>query len=684
MLSGEKLKCKSRKTFIFLSLYLPEAVTQKFLKMKNKFFVATAVLISSLAHAQDSTNTLLDEVVLTANKYPNKTSLTGKVITIITRAQLEKSGGKDLAQLLAEQAGIFISGANSNAGKDKSLYLRGGYVSHTLITIDGIPVYDPSGIGGNFDIRNLAIGNIERIEILKGSQSTLYGSDAIAGVINIITKKSTSEPVAGNARISYGSNETFKTNAGISGNKGIVDYNGSYSFHNTKGINETLNNNNFPVTDKDKFEQHAFQLGLGIKPTSAIYVQPFFRYGDIKGDIDQGAFTDELDYTYSQKSWQVGVRNEFMLKNSKLIILYSYNNINRIYTDDSTKSRNGYDIYSRGNYKGSEHFIDAFLHIPLNQRVKFTGGIDYRASKSDQEYLSISSFGPYSTSYASDSLHQRQLGLYTAMNWNAASGFNLELGGRVNFHSEYGSHFVFNVNPSYLVSKQVKLFANLSSAYRTPSLYQLFSEYGNKELDPESALTGEAGVQYFSDDKKVTGRAVAFARKVNDVIFFFYNPLTFTSQYINQDKQKDHGLELEATYKITTHATLKAFYTYTTGEITTRQAGKDTTYNNLLRRPKSIVGINLGTQVNKNFFISTNIMSVGKRQDAYFDNTTFATVYTTLKSYVLWDIYAEYGFIKNKLKLFADLRNITDSKYTEISGFNTLGFNGYGGILFSF
>ena len=659
--------------------------------MEMKFFAVAAVMISGVLQAQlvptlrkDSTTTLLDEVVLTANKYLNKTSLTGKIITIISHEQLEKSGGKDLSQLLTEQAGIFISGANSNAGKDKSLYLRGGYVSHTLITIDGIPVYDPSGIGGNFDIRNLAVGNIERIEILKGCQSTLYGSDAIDGVINIITKKTTTEPAAGNAGVSYGSNETFRANAGINGKKGMVDYNAIYSWHNTNGINEAINNNNFPIADEDRFEQHSFQLGLGVKPTAAIYIQPFFRYTKIKGDIDQGAFTDELDYTYSQKSWQAGSRNEFVLGNSKLIFLYSYNKISRIYTDDSIKSRNGYDIYSRGNYKGSEHFIDACLHIPISHQVKLTGGIDYRSSKSDQEYLSISLFGPYATKYSNDSLHQSQLGLYTAMNWNTAAGFNLELGGRVNLHSEYGSHFVFNVNPSYLVNKQIKLFANLSSAYRTPSLYQLFSEYGNKELDPESGLTGEAGVQYFSTNNKFTGRAVAFTRKVSDIIFFFYDPVTFTSQYINQDKQKDHGFELEASYKITNTTTLKAFYTYTTGEITTRQASKDTTYNNLLRRPKSSIGINLASQVNKNLFISTNVMSAGKRKDAYFDNTTFATVYTTLKSYALWDIYAEYGFIKNKLKVFTDLRNITNSKYTEISGFNTPGFNGYGGILFSF
>src|SRR5205814_1295066 len=117
------------------------------------------------------------------------------VLTVITRQQLERSGGKDLSQVLSEQAGIYIGGANSNPGKDKSIYLRGARVDHTLITIDGVPVYDPSGIGANFDIRNLSIDNIERIEVLKGSQSTLYGSDAIAGVINIITRKASSKKI---------------------------------------------------------------------------------------------------------------------------------------------------------------------------------------------------------------------------------------------------------------------------------------------------------------------------------------------------------------------------------------------------------------------------------------------------------------------------------------------------------
>ncbi|HEY5969510.1 MAG TPA: TonB-dependent receptor plug domain-containing protein, partial [Chitinophagaceae bacterium] len=115
--------------------------------MKKKFLIVAAAFIGSQLTAQlvptdrEQDTSLLDEVVVTANKYPNKTSLTGKVVTIITREQLERSGGKDLSQLLTEQVGVYIGGANSNAGKDKSLYLRGAKVEHTLITIDGVPVY---------------------------------------------------------------------------------------------------------------------------------------------------------------------------------------------------------------------------------------------------------------------------------------------------------------------------------------------------------------------------------------------------------------------------------------------------------------------------------------------------------------------------------------------------------------
>ena len=648
--------------------------------MKKEFFAVAAIFISSPILAQDSSRvSTLDEVVFSANKYPNKTSLTGKVLSIITREQLGKSGGKDLSQVLNEQAGININGSNSNAGKDKTVFLRGSIAEHTLITIDGIPVYDASGIGNNFDIRNIPIGNVERIEILKGSQSTLYGSDAIAGVINIITRKPASKSIKATGTISYGSNQTFRANAGLNGKNGILDYNSGYTFFDTKGINETVVRTPNP-TDKDGYTQNSFHASLGIQPNSTLRIQPYLRYSKMNGDIDQGAFTDELDYTFTQKNFQTGLKNEIRIGNAQLNLLYNFNSIERIYIDDSVKSRNGFYDYSRGSYEGKEHFADAYAVFPLSASTKLTTGIDLRTSNSDQEYLSVSSFGPQNSKLGSDSLKQNQIGIYTAMVWNTENGLNLEAGNRISFHSEYGSNDVFNINPSFLLNKKIKFFANLSTGFRTPSLYQLFSEYGNRELDPEKALTLEAGFQTYSLENKVNVRLVAFNRRVKDLIFFYFNPVTFESQYINQDKQKDNGVELELFYQINKKTLLKAFYTYTDGTITTKMSGKDTSFYNLLRRPRNSFGLNLGSQLTDQLFVSTNFQSIGKRRDAYFDNMLFTTIRTTLKAYVLWDVYVQYAVLGKKLNLFVDLRNITNSKYTEVSGFNTLGFTGHGGV----
>jgi vitamin B12 transporter len=332
-----------------------------------------------------------------------------------------------------------------------------------------------------------------------------------------------------------------------------------------------------------------------------------------------------------------------------------------------------------------EHFIDAYMTIPVgNSSSKFTAGADFRTSNTDQEYSSVGFYGPYSTKYSADSLHHNQVGLYAALNINAKTGFNLELGNRLNIHSAYGSNYVFNINPSYLLNKKFKLFANVSSGYRTPSLYQLLSEFGNRELEPESAFTAEGGVQYFSADNKFSGRITGFKRDVKDVIFFYFNPSTFQSQYINQDKQKDHGAELELSFKPTKNISLKAFYSFVDGKITTVQNGKDTTYFNLIRRPKHSIGVNAGVRVTEKLFVSSNLSWFDKRKDAYFDAMTFQTVNVTLDSYVLLDLYAEYSFYKNKIKVFADLRNVSNTKYSETAGFNTLGFNGYGGVRLTF
>ena len=648
--------------------------------MKKKIFIAAAVLISSYAQAQDSTK-LLDEVVITATKFPLKTSATGKVLNVITQEELQKAGGRDITQLITEKTGVYINGFNSNIGKDKSVYVRGANPAFTLITIDGIPVYDASGIGGNFDLRNMAIDNVERIEILKGSQSTLYGSDAIAGVINIITKKGGTKALGVNGLASYGSNNTFRGNMGVNGTKDKIDYSVNYSNTTTKGINETISVNG----DRDGYNQNSIQANIGFKPTNKVYLQPFFRYTQVNGDIDQGAFTDEQDYTYKQKSTQLGIKSAVDLNKGKLNILYSHNIIDRVFIDDSIKSRNGFDAYSKGAYKGKEHYIEAFAGIDLNKTVKLTVGGDFRASNSDQLYNSIGFFGPFKTALGKDSLKQNQVGLYAAANIATQKGFNIEFGNRLNIHSEYGSNYVFNINPSYLINNKVKLFTNLSSGYRVPSLYQLYSEYGNKQLKPEASLNTELGVQYFSKNNQFNARVVYYNRTIKDVMFFYFNSTTFQAQYINQDKQKDNGLELEAAYTGVKNLSLKGFFNFVDGNISTKTgAGKDTTFFNLLRRPKTSFGLNIGYQVTKQLYVSTNIAAFGKREDAYFDNTTFTTKYVTLQNYALLNLYTQFSFNKNKVTVFVDVRNILDSGYIEVSGYNALGTTFFGGVRFNF
>lgn len=645
--------------------------------MKKNFFVLTAMIIGSPLIAQErDTISSLYEVVITANKFPMKTSLTGKVLTVITKQQLERSGGKDLSQVLSEQAGIYINGANINPGKDKSVFLQGAPVDHTLITIDGMPVYDPSGVGSNFDIRNIPIGNIERIEILKGSQSTLYGSDALAGVINIITNKKISKPFLLNAGLGYGSNKTFKGNLSLNGRKGILDYDASYSYSGTQGINETLSVNG----DKDGSDQHSVQVGFGINPTEKIRMSPFFRFNTLEGELDQGAFLDELDYTYSQDSYQAGIRNEIGIGRTKLYVLYNYNYIKRTYTDDSTQSRNGYDIYSHGSYEGHEHFADMYAVIPLGAVSKLTTGLDLRASQTDINYFSQGYFGPFTSSNSNDSLNQKQLALYSALVLNSKNGLGVELGHRLNIHSEYGSNYVFNLNPFYLIGQKLKVFANLSTGYRVPSLYQLYSEYGNRNLEPESAFTAEGGLHYFAPGNAWDARITGFKRNVKDLIFFYFDPSTFRSQYINQNRQKDYGGDVEFSAPLFHDWTLRTSYSFVSGKIHFTRNGKDTSYNNLIRRPEHSFRIYIGKQVLKNLFISTNMVGVGKRKDTYFDPQTFQEVNVTLKNYFLWDVYAEYFFWKKSVKIFLDVRNILNSDYQEVAGFNTVGANGFLGI----
>jgi len=650
----------------------------------RKIFAVTALIISSQTFAQDSTRTL-EEVTLTASKFSTKTSETGKLVTIINRQDIERAGSRDLAQVITELGGVFINGFNSNAGKEKNIYFRGAKPEHTLITVNGIPVYDASGIGSNFDIRNISIDNVERIEILKGSQGTLYGTDAIAGVINIITKKpSASSTPAVSGNLSYGSYNQFRSGTTVSGSLKRIGYSLGLTHINTDGFSEAAKKNAAdPDYEKDGYQQNSFNAQLHI-PAGSLSIQPFIRYSYFRGDLDQDAFTDEKDFVNRVKNLQTGVQSILAAGKGNLHLNYQFTRTDRQYLDDSVYTdANAYYLFNKQQYKAGEHFAELFGVYPIGL-VKLTAGVDYRGSNTSYDALQSNVFSPMlmKTGYGNDSTKQHQLGVYAALNY-VAGGFSIEGGGRANNHSEYGSNFAFNINPSYLVMNRVKVFANVSTGYKTPSLYQLFSLYGNSELKPETSLNLEGGVQVYSSSKNSYIRLSYFNREVDDVIAFVSLFVPPYARYMNQDKQEDHGFEAELSATVANKLQLKALYSYVDGKINTKAAGKDTSYFNLLRRPKSTFNFSAGLQATPALYFSAQLNAVGKRKDIFFDPVTFQSVDITLKEYILLNFYAEYAVSKN-LRVFGDFRNLLDKEYMDIYGYNTAGLNAYGGIRFKF
>jgi vitamin B12 transporter len=628
----------------------------KLFQMKKEIKVWAMTIIAcwlwaptqTMAQQDSLSATTLREVVITATKFPKNVSETGKVLTIIDEEQLSRSAGKDLAQLLNEQVGLVINGANSNPAKDKSVFLRGAAGKYTLILVDGVPVNDPSGIDGAFDLRLLSIDQIERIEILKGSQSTLYGTDAMAGVINIITKRKGNKPVSGTGTVSYGSYNTFRGNVGISGSTDKFDYNLGYTRFQTDGISEAKEPDDNAEFDKDGFEQNAIQLNLGYKPTDKISIRPFVRFNDFDGGFDLGAFSDDDQAFYEAQTLNYGTHAEYQLKKGAINVMYAHNK-----TERSFVSLFG----GPDEYDGRFNHGEVFMNWNFTNHVQLLGGLNYQhvkmvATNATVENPTADMTSPYASLFI-----------------NNLNGFSVEAGGRFVSHSVYGNTFTYSINPSYLITNQVKLFANYGTGFKAPTLTQLYGPFGaNEDLEPEESTSAEAGIQFVSSNKNWNIRATGFNRKIENVIIY-------TTGYINQDKLNDHGVEVEADYTLS-KLTLTGFYAYVDGELTTESgSGSETKPNDLLRRPKHSVGLNIGYRATDKLFASVNFKTFSRRNDLFFDFNTFANSPVVLDVYQLLDVYVEYAVLDGRVKLFGDFRNLLNQDFYEVYGYNTQRFN---------
>jgi vitamin B12 transporter len=650
--------------------------------MKKKLLLVTAVFSSSLIRAQnlpDSIN-VNDPITITATKTLRKQSETGKVVTVIGKTILQNNLGRSISDILNQQAGIIVVGSQNAAGANQDLYLRGS--GKVLILIDGIPVYDASTIGNSFDLNSVSIESLEKIEILKGGQSTLYGSDAVTGVVNLITNKTGKKEAQGYISAAAGSFGTLKGSIGINGTTDGTHYNVQYSHLKTDGFSaafDSVGNKNF---DNDGLTQNTFSGGISGIVAPNFTVAVLTQFSNYKADVDGSAFIDDKDFTSNNTNFNAALNTMYQLKKGSIHYALGLNTAVRKYLNDSGDV-SGFSTFEKQQYIGHSYFMDLYTNQKLHEKVEFIIGADYRWLNSDQDYLSLSAYGPYETSIGKDSVKQDMKSVYASVLLKNLSGFNLELGGRYNNHSSYGNNTTFTVNPSYNINNKVKVFANVSSAFKAPSLYQLNGPgVANRKLNAEKSTTYEGGIQYSS--ASFSARAVYFNRLITEGIDYNFN----TYQYFNNNKQNDHGAELEIAAK-KGKFNFTANYAYVTGTVNAKKfefnpttyeydVKGDTSFNNLFRRPQHILNATIGYQPMKSLNFSATTRIVGKRFEGIFEAAP-----KELKNYYTVDLFGSYN-ICQKYRFFVEVRNITDQQFFDVLGYNSRRNNFMAGLQIMF
>jgi vitamin B12 transporter len=391
------------------------------------------------------------------------------------------------------------------------------------------------------------------------------------------------------------------------------------------------------------------------------------QYSHYKTDLDNGAFTDDADFTNTNTNKLAGTRLQYKSEKLTLVAHYMYGENERSYLDDSTDVP-GFVKYGTNDFFGKSQFAELYGNISLAKGLTLLAGGDFRYASMNSRYFSLSSFGPYETRFADTALHQGSL--YASLLY-AYKGLNLEGGIRWNRHQRYGSNATYTINPSYAFNDHWRAFASAASGFKAPSIYQLYSAYGNIDLQAEKSVNYEAGLQ--QTHKKITNRIVYFNRDINNGIDFDNR----SYQYFNISRQQVQGLELESRIQAGKGISLSLNYTYLipVEEVQSRLTFKDTSYSYLLRRPKHQLQANAGWQVTPALLVSLNGRYVSER----YDVGGYQQPDARLDAYFLLGAYVEYK-LRNKTRFFADLQNITNREFTDIRGFNGIPFLAHAGF----
>ncbi len=610
--------------------------------------------ISVYGQESPALSTTGEEVIVTGARYARPATASPEHLTVIDSAQIARA--TDLSQLLHEQAGIVVNGAYSNPGKDRSLFLRNGANQYTLILIDGQPLTDPSSLGGAVDLRLLSLQGIARIEILRGARSLLYGSDAVAGVINLITDgKANPDPFTVHLRAGAQRYGTFEGNATVSGTTEKLDYRIGYDHFTTDGLSEALAPADSPVAfGRDGASRRTYTAAFTYRLNEEWSIRPALRRAEFDGNYDGGAFQDAHN-TYTNALWLPSLAVDYTQEVYAIGGRYNYAATDRVFDDAA---------FGPSPFRGRAQQGDVFGTYRPSPTLTLTAGTQVR-----REHLQ--------TGHATaDTLSTNNVSPYLQLSWQAAERYLLEGGYRYNRHSHFGGQSNYSVALGVQATQVLRARLSVANAFQSPTLDQLGGPFGaNPDLRPQVSTSVEAGTELTDPRRKYRLSLSVFQRHIKDIVIYE------ATGYQNRDRLRDRGVEFEGSGRLTEHLDLAGNLTFVRGRLTEADG---TTTEDFFRRPRLSGSLRLTYRPLPPLLVRLSAVYTGARPDVYFD-AAFTRFETDLDPFALLHFYAEYQFgAAHPLTVFAEVRNLTNTSFVEVTGYSTLGVTPRAGVAWTF
>ena len=582
-----------------------------------------------------------DQVVVIASRYEQPLSQIGSSVSLLTDQDLLDGQYTFVVDALQTLPGISISQTGAFGGV-ASVNIRGAQGDRTKMMIDGIEVNDTSSPGGAFNFNSLDPFSVSRIEVLRGPQSILYGSNAIGGVINLITPSG--EPGFGvNGFIEGGSFGTVRGGARIHGGIEKVFFNLSAVGSRTDGISAADEEDG--NTEKDGHRNVTVDGKVTVVPTENSSLEFIVRYTDSDTETDGFGPADAPDSAEAEELTLAGrVKVDFFEGRFQNTLTVGH------YEMDRVSNSSGFEFPGNGQRLN----VDYLGVFKVNDAWTISAGYEHDKSEAKtvtEEKFTINSF-------------------FGEVGFTGVEGLTLTAGVRHDDHNAYGGSTVARVTGSYAIpGTGTRIKGSWGEGFKAPSVFQLtyictfcgLTE-PNTDLAPEKSDAWEIGVEQFVFDDKLRLSLTYFDQRIDDLIIF-----TFTAGYDNVDRTRSQGVEFELDAAITDTLRLIANYTYT-------DARDRDTNDPIIRTPEHLASIQLNWQATDKFQTGLYVLYNGEATD--FGGTP-------LDDFIRVDLTASYA-IDETLTIYGRIDNLFDEQYQYVNGYGTPGISAFGGVRATF